>query len=107
MSKKALLAIQFKASVITFVIEREGVSRATYNYICPLLDNKNNSCTYFQTLLFLRPNNREEKRGTLSGKKQEVYIMMKILKLIHGASVTSFSLKYAIDQALQDTIIES
>ena len=46
-------------------------------------------------------------RGTLSGKKQEVYIMMKILKLIHGASVTSFSLKYAIDQALQDTIIES
>ena len=38
--------------------------------------------------------------GTLSGKKRDVYIFLKVMKLMFDVSLTSFYLKYAIDRAL-------
>ena len=38
--------------------------------------------------------------GSLSGNKKDVYIFLKIMKLMFGVSLTSFYLKYAIDRAL-------
>ena len=38
--------------------------------------------------------------GTLSGNKKDVYIFLKIMKLMFDVSLTSFYLKYAIDRAL-------
>ena len=45
--------------------------------------------------------------GTLSGTKKEVYVTMKIMKLIFGVSITSFFLKFAIDRTLNDEKYEN
>ena len=51
-------------------------------------------------MLFLRQNDDDGTGGTLSHNKQQVYILLKIFKLIYGVEITSFSLKFAIDRAL-------
>ena len=38
--------------------------------------------------------------GTLSGNKKNVYIFLKILRMMSDVSLTSYYLKYAIDRAL-------
>ena len=74
-----------------------------------------------QQTLFCRPNDLQSDteniwhgrndRRALSGKLmgnqasygvslQQVYILLKIFKLIYGVEITSFSLKFAIDRAL-------
>ena len=40
--------------------------------------------------------------GTLAGNKKDIYLTMKIFKLIFGVSITSFFLKFAIDRTLTD-----
>ena len=45
--------------------------------------------------------------GTLSGKRKDTYVTMKILKLIFGVSITSFFLKFAIDRTLPDQKYEA
>ena len=60
-----------------------------------------------QSLLFLRPDDESGSGGTLSGNKKDVYVLLKILKLIRNGSVTSFTLKYAIDRGLEDVVYET
>jgi len=48
----------------------------------------------------LRPSDENGSGGTLSGNKLEVYVLLKICKLLFGVSITSFLLKFAIDRAL-------
>ena len=55
---------------------------------------------YFQSLLFMRPNDKNGSGGTLSGNKKDVYIFLKVMKLMFDVSITSFLLKFAIDRAL-------
>ena len=57
--------------------------------------------------MFLRPDDESGSRGTLSGNKKNVYVLLKIIKLIRNGSVTSFTLKYAIDRGLEDVIYET
>ena len=50
--------------------------------------------------------------ATLQGKRKEVYILMKILKKVTGADVTSYLIKWAIQETLkyvrpQDISLES
>ena len=45
--------------------------------------------------------------GTLSGNKKDVYICLKASKILHGISLTSFSLKFAVDRGLPDRKEES
>ena len=55
----------------------------------------------------MRPEGENTGRyGTLSGTKKDVYVTMKILKLIFGVSITSFFLKFAVDRTLPDTKYE-
>ena len=61
---------------------------------------------YVQTLLFLRPCNEDGSGGTLSGSKKNVYVILKILKLLFGVDLSSFSLKFAVDRALEETKFE-
>ena len=53
----------------------------------------------------MKPNSHNSEKaaggGTLFGTKKDVYIILKIFKLIYGISITSFSLKYAVHQALK------
>ena len=58
-----------------------------------------NYFTFFQSLLFMRAEENGS-GGSLSGNKKDVYIFLKIMKLMFGVSLTSFYLKYAIDRAL-------
>ena len=60
-----------------------------------------------QSLLFLRPDDESGSGGTLSGNKKDVYVLLKIIKLIRNGSVTSFTLKYAIDRGLEDVVYET
>ena len=39
---------------------------------------------------------------TLRGTKNEVYVMIKILKFLTGADVTSFACKFAVDRRLMN-----
>ena len=48
----------------------------------------------------MRPSDENCSGGTLSGVKIDVYIFLKICKLMFGVSITSFLLKFAIDRAL-------
>ena len=48
----------------------------------------------------MRQSDRNGSGGTLSGKKKNVYIFLKIMKLMTNISITSFLLKFAIDRAL-------
>ena len=43
----------------------------------------------------------------MSGNKKNVYVLLKIIKLIRNGSVTSFTLKYAIDRGLEDVVYET
>ena len=43
----------------------------------------------------------------MSGKKKDVYVLLKIMKLICSGSVTSFSLKFATDRGLEDVVYET
>ena len=54
---------------------------------------------FFKSLLFMRAEENGS-GGSLSGNKKDVYIFLKIMKLMFGVSLTSFYLKYAIDRAL-------
>ena len=45
--------------------------------------------------------------GSLSGKKCEVYVLLKIFKNIFEAIITSFALKYSVDRALADEKYET
>ena len=56
---------------------------------------------------FLRPDDEDGKGGTLSGKKLDVYVLLKIFKLLFGVPITSFSLKFAIDRSLDDERYET
>ena len=53
----------------------------------------------FQSLLFLRPS-KNGKGGTLSGKKLDIYILLKILNLVHDAKIKSFILKFCVEMTL-------
>ena len=57
--------------------------------------------------MFLRPDDENGSGGTLSGNKKDVYIFLKLAKLLHGVSMTSFSQKYAVDRGLPDKKEES
>ena len=61
----------------------------------------------FKSLLFLRPNDENGSGGTLSGNKKDVYIHLKISKLLHGVDMTSFSQKFAVDRGLPDKKYET
>ena len=54
----------------------------------------------------MRPNDEDGSGGTLSGVKKNVYLILKILKLLFGADLTSFSLKFAVDRSLDETKYE-
>ena len=56
----------------------------------------------FQSLLFLRKDDENGKGGTLSGNKLNAYVLLKIFKILFGISLSSFSLKFAIDRSLVD-----
>ena len=43
----------------------------------------------------------------MSGNKKNVYILLKILKLLRSGSVTSFTLKYAVDRGLEEVRYET
>ena len=43
----------------------------------------------------------------MSGKKRDVYVLLKIFKLLFGVSITSFSLKFSIDRSLEDVRYET
>ena len=43
----------------------------------------------------------------MSGNKKDVYIFLKISKLLHGSKMTSFSLKFAVDRGLPEKKEES
>ena len=58
-------------------------------------------------MLFLRQGDENGSGGTLSGNKKDVYICLKLSKILHGVSVTSFSLKFAVDRGLPDRKEES
>ena len=62
---------------------------------------------FFKSLLFLRPNDENGSGGTLSGNKKDVYIHLKISKLLHGVDMTSFSQKFAVDRGLPDKKYET
>ena len=49
----------------------------------------------------------ENRYGTLSVKKKEAYLTLKMFKLIFGVSITSFFLKFAIDRTLDGTKYEN
>ena len=51
--------------------------------------------------MFLRPDEDDGTGGTLSGNKKNVYIILKIFKLLFDVSLPSFFLKFAIDRALE------
>ena len=53
-------------------------------------------------MLFLRRPDEDGTGGTLSGNKADVYVLLKIFKIIFDAIITSFSLKYSVDRALAD-----
>ena len=72
----------------------------------PFLAKLNSSCN-LQSLLFLRPDDRNGSGGTLSGNKKSVYILLKILKLLRNGSITSFTLKYATDRGLEEVVYET
>ena len=55
----------------------------------------------------MRPDDENGSGGTLSGNKKDVYIYLKIAKLLHGVSMTSFSLKFAVDRGLPDKRYET
>ena len=55
----------------------------------------------------MRPDDESGKGGTLSGKKRDVYVLLKIFKLLFGVSITSFSLKFSIDRSLEDVRYET
>ena len=55
----------------------------------------------------MRPDDESGKGGTLSGKKRNVYVLLKIFKLLFGVSITSFSLKFSIDRSLEDVRYET
>ena len=61
-----------------------------------------NLYTILQSLLFLRRPDEDGTGGTLSGNKADVYVLLKIFKIIFDAIITSFSLKYSVDRALAD-----
>ena len=48
----------------------------------------------------MRPSDRNGSGGTLSGNKKNVYIFLKVMKLMFNVSITSFLLKFAIDRAI-------
>ena len=57
--------------------------------------------SYKQSLLFLRPD-------TLEGKKLQLYVILKFLKFVSGADVTSFKVMIAISLVsahLHDNVI--
>ena len=55
----------------------------------------------------MRPNDVYGSGGTLSGNKKDVYIQLKISKLLHGVDMTSFSQKFAVDRCLHDKKYET
>ena len=55
----------------------------------------------------MRPDDKKGSGGTLSGNKKDVYIHLKIAKLLHGVDMTSFSQKYAVDRGLPDKKYET
>ena len=55
----------------------------------------------------MRPDDKFGKGGTLSGKKLDVYLLLKIFRLLFGVSLTSFSLKFSIDRSLEDERYET
>ena len=55
----------------------------------------------------MKPGNEDGTGGTLSGNKKYVYILLKISKLLHGVSLTSFSLKFAVDHGIPDVKYET
>ena len=55
----------------------------------------------------MRPDDENGSGGTLSGNKKDVYVLLKILKLIRNGSVTSFALKFATDRGLEDVVYET
>ena len=55
----------------------------------------------------MRPNDENGSGGTLSGNKKDVYIHLKISKLLHGVDMTSFSQKFAVDRGLPDEKYET
>ena len=55
----------------------------------------------------MRPNDKNGSGGTLSGNKKDVYIHLKISKLLHGVDMTSFSQKFAVDRGLPDKKYET
>ena len=48
----------------------------------------------------MRPSDKNGSGGTLSGNKKNVYVFLKIMKMMFNVSITSFLLKFAIDRAL-------
>ena len=48
----------------------------------------------------MRPSDINGSGGTLSGKKKDVYIFLKVVKLMANASLTRFLLKFAIDRSI-------
>ena len=61
----------------------------------------------YKSLLFLRPNDKNGSGGTLSGNKKDVYIHLKISRLLHDVDMTSFSQKFAVDRGLPDEKYET
>ena len=65
---------------------------------------------YFQSLLFFRKDDSDGLGGTLSGKKKQVYVIMKIFKKvfdIEGEKTTSFRMKYSVEKYLEDRKYET
>ena len=62
---------------------------------------------FFKSLLFFRPNDESGSGGTLSGNKKDVYIHLKISKILHGVDMTSFNQKFAVDRGLPDKKYET
>ena len=55
----------------------------------------------------MRQDDDDGSGGTLSRNKQDVYILLKIFKILYGLEITSFLLKFAIDRGLEDKKYEN
>ena len=55
----------------------------------------------------MRQDDDDGSGGTLSRNKQDVYILLKIFKILYGLEITSFLLKFAIDRGLEDKKFEN
>ena len=54
------------------------------------LDVLSNMVLAERSLLFYKPEDGDKTGGTLSGNKKKVYVLLKIMKKIFNADITSF-----------------